>query len=140
MPRRPPPVIDPTRRLVEEAQDGSTGKLWNGTIYIRGMEDELPEDFPMDGPHWEDWIPEPAAPKRGLEAMLARQEAAQIAAQRAADGVGLHENEELEQFEGEGGELTLEPSPSAPPAAAQPMPAHPGARRARGAGARSRGG
>ncbi|MEO7102867.1 MAG: hypothetical protein ABI119_05975 [Gemmatimonadaceae bacterium] len=59
MPRREPLQIDTTRRLVAvDPETGATGKIWNGDIYIRGMEHDLPPDFPMDGPHWEDWEPD----------------------------------------------------------------------------------
>lgn len=66
MPRKAPPPLDPTRRLAEvDPATGATGKAWGGVIYVRGMEQQLPDDFPDDGPWWEDFEPDSdAAPAK----------------------------------------------------------------------------
>lgn len=60
MARRQKAAPDPTRRLAEvDPATGATGKIGSdGTIYTRGMEAQLPKDFPQDGPHWEDYVPD----------------------------------------------------------------------------------
>jgi hypothetical protein len=54
MGRRPPPPVDTKRHL-------KLSKIWNEEIWNPGDEAFLPADFPMDGPHWEDYIPDEAA-------------------------------------------------------------------------------
>lgn len=59
MARKAPEPIDTTRRLAHvDPATGATGVIHNGIIYTRGMEAELPEDFPQDGPWWEDYEPD----------------------------------------------------------------------------------
>jgi len=69
MPRKAPLPVDTSRKLA-----GS--KIWNGAVYSPGMEDRLPEDFPMDGPHWADHEEEDSEAPKGLAALnMAAQEA-----------------------------------------------------------------
>lgn len=59
MARKAPEPIDPMRRLAYvNPENGATGVSHDGIIYYRGMEKQLPPDFPADGPWWEDWTPD----------------------------------------------------------------------------------
>ena len=62
MPRKELEAYAPQRLLV-------SAKIWDGAVWVPGQEQELPEDFPMDGPHWNDWEPEERALPRGAEAL-----------------------------------------------------------------------
>lgn len=79
MPRKPPPVLDLTRKL-----KGS--KIWNGIVWMPGDEANLPADFPEDGPWWADWEDDP-------ELTLAQQKAAFGEQETTADEVP-----EVEEF------------------------------------------
>lgn len=53
MPRKPfTPQLEPNRKL-----KGS--KIWLGIVWNPGDEHRLPEDFPQDGPWWDDWYEDP---------------------------------------------------------------------------------
>ena len=34
------------------------GKIWNGEVYHPENQDNLPADFPQDGPWWNDYVPD----------------------------------------------------------------------------------
>ena len=79
MARKVMPAPDTSRKLV-------SSKIWNGAIYSPGMEAELPEDFPEDGPHWEDFEPDATPAPKGVAAVnlaAQEQEQAEVAAAQA---------------------------------------------------------
>ena len=61
MARKEMPAPDTSRKL-------ASSKIWNGAIYSPGMEAELPESFPQDGPHWEDFEPDATPAPKGVAA------------------------------------------------------------------------
>jgi len=75
MPRKVMPAPDTSRKLV-------SSKIWKGDVWSPGMEKDLPEDFPQDGPHWEDFEPDATPAPKGVAAQnmaAAEQEQAKVA-------------------------------------------------------------
>ena len=73
MARKVMPAPDTSRKLV-------SSKIWKGDVWSPGMEADLPEDFPQDGPHWEDFEPDATPAPKGVAAkhIAAAEEAAVI--------------------------------------------------------------